>query len=1016
MALLSSKNPSFLIISLALCSFLFPSFVFATQQCNHHHFTALLHLKRSFHFTDGSFTNLSSWNWNNTDCCSWEGITCDGATGHVISLNLSGLWISGSIDSKSLFRLGSLKSLNLAGNDFVPSLIPSGFDQLISLVHLNLSSLRFYGQIPLEISRLTSLVSLDISFNYFINDSRLVPLKLQKPSIGTLVQNLSSLRELHLDNVNISAQGSEWGQALFLSLPHLRKLTLQYCSLSGPIHSSLSQLRFLSELDLSGNKLSSVMPNFIGNFSSLTSLGLRDCRLHGNFPESIFKLPNLQVLDMSGNPLLAGNLPEFPQNSTLQKLILSNSGFSGKLPDSLSNLKFLNQLHLWNCSLSGSLPSSLWNLTKLQFLDLSSNRLSGPIPSSQGNELLNLKEIMLWNNFLNGSIPSSLFSLPSLQALDLSGNQLTGQLGEFHNASSSELEYIYLHENNLHGIIPRSVFQLRKLQTLYLYFNNFSGVVDVGLFQNLKNLYGLDLSDNNLSVQDSGGNSTFLSFPQIENLGLRSCNIRAFPNFLRNQEVLNQLDLSNNKISGQIPKWIWEVGNGVLYSLNLSHNVLQGMEPPTPHLSSALQILDLSFNMLEGSLPIPSPSIFFFSVSNNSLHGEIPLSICNATSLSVLDLSYNHFIGQIPLCLGEIGDTLSVLNLQGNAFNGTLLQAFKEGCNIQTLDLSGNQLEGRLPRSLANCKKLEVLNLGNNQINDTFPSWVEALPQLRILVLKFNKFYGSITLPKTNQSFPMLQIIDLSSNSFVGGLPSSIFQSWKTMTEEDESQSKFLHRTLDAPGNMVYYQESVILMIKGQERELTKILTIFTAVDLSNNYFHGDIPKSIGNLKSLRLLNMSHNSFTGQIPTSLENLAVLESLDLSQNNISGEIPWQLTKLTFLSILNLSQNHLVGSIPQNNQFFTFTNESFQGNSGLCGLPLSRKCIAPPSIMPTFEDTNSELDWKFMWIGFGVGHGVGMGVLFWTLTLWTKGRTEYNKFIDGMLSLILPSTIFSLKRRP
>ncbi|XP_058111840.1 receptor-like protein 7 [Magnolia sinica] len=967
MARLSSKNPSFLMLFLISCCLLFQSSVFAsTQKCIHQHFSALLDLKNGFDFYPSSFSTLSTWNSNNTDCCSWEGITCDGATGHVISLDLSSFHISGRIDFESLFHLWSLQRLSLADNYFDSSPIPSGFDKLIGLTHLNLSRLYFYGQIPLEISLLTSLVSLDLSFNYYYNESGLLTLKLENPSIAVLFQNMSSLRELHLDSANFPAEGSEWGQALFSSLPRLHKLSLQYCELSRPIHSSLSKLRFLSELDLSYNNLSSVMPNF-------------------------------------------------PRN--LRKLSLRNCGLLGPIHSSLSKLHFLSELYINGNNLSGPLPSFLVNLCKLEYLDLSFNSLSGPIPSSYGNKLLNLKVIILGSNLLNGTIPSSLFSLPSLRMLDLKRNELGGRLDVIHNASSTQLEFIYLGDNNLQGMVPSFIFKLAKLRTISLSFNNFSGVVELGLFQNLKNLSLLDLSNNNLSVKDGSSNSSFFDFPQIIELSLRSCNMRKFPNFLQNQEQMQSLDLSNNRITGVIPKWIWKVGNETSYYLNLSHNALQRIEPPFSHVPlSNWVVLDLSSNRLEGSLPIPSPSTSFFSLSNNSLSGEIPVAICNITSLQVLNLSRNRLTGWIPRCLSEISDVLNVLNLRGNAFNGALLQSFKEGCNVQTLDLSENQLEGQVPRSLANCTMLEVLNLGNNQINDTFPSWVDALSQLRILVLKSNKFYGPITLRRTNQSFRMLQIIDLSSNSFMGGLPSNMFQSWKAMMEEDKSQSKFLGRIVTSTQNTVYYQDTVTVMIKGLERELTKILTIFTAVDLSNNYFQGDIPASLGILKSLRLLNMSRNGFTGQIPTSLENLTVLESLDLSQNYISGEIPWQLTKLTFLSVLNLSQNHLVGSIPQIKQFFTFTNESFQENSGLCGPPLSRKCIAPPSVIPTFEVATSKLNWEFMWIGFGVGYGVGMGAFFWTLALWTKGSIEYNRFIDRMLSLIFPSAIFAPKRRP
>ncbi|XP_058111890.1 receptor-like protein Cf-9 homolog [Magnolia sinica] len=723
--------------------------------------SALLHPKHGFHFTVSTLSTLPSWNSNNTDCCSWEGITCDGPTGHVISLDLRELFISGRIDFESLFRLRNLQKLNLAFNYFDGSPIPSGFDQLTR---------------------------------------------------------------------------------------SLRKLILQNCGLSSSIYSSLSQFHFLSELDLSYNNLSSAVPNFIGNLSSLTSLLLRYCGLHGKFPESVFQLPNLQIIDISYNPLVAINLPEFPQNNTLQQLILSYTGFSGKLPDSLSNLKFLTHLGLSNCNLSGSLPSSLLNLTKPQYLYLSSNKLSGPIPSSYGNELLNLKEINLGNNLLNGTIPSSLLSLPSLQWLDLEGNQLSGRLGEFHNASSSQLEYIHL------------------------------------------------------------GNSTI------------------------------------------------------------------------------------------------SPSFI------DHLGGEIPQSVCNATSLAVLDLSHNHFTGQIPPCLGEIGGGLNVLNLQENAFNGTLLQIFKEGCNIRTLDLSGNQLEGQVPRSLANCKMLEVLNLGNNQIHDTFPLWLEALSQLRVLVLRSNQFHGTIGHP---QAFPLLQIFDLSFNSFEGNLPSNMFKSWKAMMEEDKSQSLVLGKMIYGRGNPIYYQNKVSLVIKGLQMGIVKILTAFTVVDLSRNKFHGNIPESIGDLKSFLVLNMSNNDLTGRIPTSFQNLRDLESLDLSHNKLFGEIPWQLTELTFLAVLNLSKNFLVGKIPQSQQFLTFNSESFKENSGLCGPPLTKKCedaeSAPPSPLATLQ-SKRKYDWELMWIGFGVGHEVGIGMLFWTLALWRKGRREFYIFIDRMLSSVFPYMVF------
>ncbi|XP_022764184.1 brassinosteroid LRR receptor kinase BRL2-like [Durio zibethinus] len=113
-------------------------------------------------------------------------------------------------------------------------------------------------------------------------------------------------------------------------------------------------------------------------------------------------------------------------------------------------------------------------------------------------------------------------------------------------------------------------------------------------------------------------------------------------------------------------------------------------------------------------------------------------------------------------------------------------------------------------------------------------------------------------------------------------------------------------------------------------------------MDFSNNLFGGQIPEELGELISLQMLIFSHNNFTGPIPPSLGPKVALESLDPSSNKLGGRIPSQLTNLTFLAVLNLSENNLIGPIPHGNQFDTFDNDSYSGNLGLCGLPLSKQC--------------------------------------------------------------------------
>lgn len=183
------------------------------------------------------------------------------------------------------------------------------------------------------------------------------------------------------------------------------------------------------------------------------------------------------------------------------------------------------------------------------------------------------------------------------------------------------------------------------------------------------------------------------------------------------------------------------------------------------------------------------------------------------------------------------------------------------------------------------------------------------------------------------------------------------------------------------------YQDSVTITIKGSEIVLEKILTTFTTVDLSNNNFQMEIPDAIGKLISLRGLNLSGNNITGHIPQSIGNLANLEWLDLSTNKLSGRIPRELKDLTALSFLNFSGNQLFGPIPQGNQFNTFDNDSFAGNLGLCGFPLSKACDShenqpPPPSIPEEDSAHTNIfDWKIILMGYGCGliGGLSMGYI-------------------------------------
>uniref|UniRef100_A0A0A0LA56 Leucine-rich repeat-containing N-terminal plant-type domain-containing protein n=1 Tax=Cucumis sativus TaxID=3659 RepID=A0A0A0LA56_CUCSA len=1016
----------------------------------------LLELKNNLVYDSSLSKKLVHWN-ESVDYCNWNGVNCN--DGCVIGLDLSKESIFGGIDnSSSLFSLRFLRTLNLGFNSFNSSM-PSGFNRLSNLSLLNMSNSGFDGQIPIEISNLTGLVSLDLSTSFLFQVSTL---KLENPNLMTFVQNLSNLRVLILDGVDLSAQGREWCKAFSSSpLLNLRVLSLSRCSLNGPLDPSLVKLPSLSVIRLDINIFSSRVPEEFAEFLNLTVLQLGTTRLLGVFPQSIFKVPNLHTIDLSNNDLLQGSLPDFQFNGAFQTLVLQGTKFSGTLPESIGYFENLTRLDLASCNFVGSIPNSILNLTQLTYLDLSSNKFVGPVPSfsqlknltvlnlahnrlngsllsTKWEELPNLVNLDLRNNSITGNVPSSLFNLQTIRKIQLNYNLFSGSLNELSNVSSFLLDTLDLESNRLEGPFPMSFLELQGLKILSLSFNNFTGRLNLTVFKQLKNITRLELSSNSLSVETESTDSS--SFPQMTTLKLASCNLRMFPGFLKNQSKLNTLDLSHNDLQGEIPLWIWGLEN--LDQLNLSCNSLVGFEGPPKNLSSSLYLLDLHSNKFEGPLSFfPSSAAYldfsnnsfssaiipaigqylsstvFFSLSRNRIQGNIPESICDSKSLQVLDLSNNDLSGMFPQCLTEKNDNLVVLNLRENALNGSIPNAFPANCGLRTLDLSGNNIEGRVPKSLSNCRYLEVLDLGKNSIDDIFPCSLKSISTLRVLVLHSNKFHGKFGCQERNGTWKSLQIVDISRNYFNGRISGKFVEKWKAMVgEEDFSKSRANHLRFNFfKFSAVNYQDTVTITSKGLDVELTKILTVFTSIDFSCNLFNGHIPAEIGELKALYLLNLSHNSLSGEIPSSIGNLSQLGSLDLSSNMLSGQIPLQLAGLSFLSVLNLSYNLLVGMIPIGSQFQTVSEDSFIGNEGLCGYPLPNKCgiAIQPSSSDTMESSENEFEWKYIIITLGFISGAITGVIAGVF-LWEKKSKAWMRWASA-LALALKCHNNTNKRR-
>ena len=91
-------------------------------------------------------------------------------------------------------------------------------------------------------------------------------------------------------------------------------------------------------------------------------------------------------------------------------------------------------------------------------------------------------------------------------------------------------------------------------------------------------------------------------------------------------------------------------------------------------------------------------------------------------------------------------------------------------------------------------------------------------------------------------------------------------------------------------------------------------LTRLVFFNLVRNALSGDIPSELGGLKALVTMNLEDNSLTGSIPAALGRLSDLYRLDLDNNELTGEIPTELGLLANLRVLGLCDNELTGEIP------------------------------------------------------------------------------------------------------
>ncbi|WVZ69841.1 hypothetical protein U9M48_018567 [Paspalum notatum var. saurae] len=430
--------------------------------------------------------------------------------------------------------------------------------------------------------------------------------------------------------------------------------------------------------------------------------------LEGDVPVGIGALSNLTCLSLASNNF-NGVLSEehFTSLVNLESLEISPNSLKLDFGEDWVPPFRLIEGYFGSCDMGPRFPTWLRWQIGIQYLDISNASIIDILPHWFWTAFPNASWLDLSRNQLSGGLPTKL-ELPLLiQNMDLSRNSLSGQLPA--NLTAPHLGSLDLYNNHFTGTIPPYVCD---------------------------GFWEINLSNNQLTGV----------FPQCQEKTASSS--------------LSMLDLRNNNISGEFPRFL--------------QNATQ------------LSFLDLSYNKFSGIVPIwiaeKMPNLEVLILRSNMFHGHLPKQLTSLIGLHYLDIAHNNLSGSIPSSLARLSAMVEPYggNYQDFNYSSDSISTFIKGQELNfthefikdtvLIDLSSNGFTGHIPKELSSLKGLRSLNLSNNQISESISDDIGSLKRLESLDLSCNHFTGKI--PSSLSDLTFLSRLNLSYNDLSGTIPS----------------------------------------------------------------------------------------------------------------------------------------------------------------------------------------------------------------------------------------------------
>lgn len=492
---------------------------------------------------------------------------------------------------------------------------------------------------------------------------------------------------------------------------------------------------------------------------------------------------------------------------------------------------------------------------------------SAGIKTLPSAEILYLDQLNLSGNNIN-NFPNINQFAPSLTRLNLSGNDFT--LGD-----TLSLRFF---TNSVLDLLPGSLAELSL-------GNCFKGEITANLVTKFTSLDILDLSS-----------SSFLQFfgliPALPTT-LTEINLSGnifegeVPSSIKNNTLLEVLDISNNKITD----YNFSLSSNNLKTVNISQN--QGLNIPNLSDSTTLEIFDANALPMQGATGIIEDPV----ITNALLDTSNNYKFKDCTGLKTLNFANSGVTGPIPKFEGNTSlESFRALN--SKISGGYTLDPANSDyvINIDTFEDCANSLEVFSIRSsrlldlpihpeaflgLQNLITLEIISF-NNGVSGELPL-IYDLNNAATINLSSNRLTGTVW-PSINS--PNLFYLDLSNNLLTGETPAYSLNNLQYLYLNNNGFTKFNAPRSNNLINLFLQFNELTGVIPNLSDPAGANLENLVQMDLSNNNLNDYVSGSFANLSSLLRLDVSAND----LPQASIN-AIINDLYINyeNNNRSGVI-------------------------------------------------------------------------------------------------------------------------------